>query len=286
MNVKEILHREPPGILYHYTKQKGLLGIIGHGEIWASHTQYLNDVREFRHAIGVVEEQLSSMKSEPQYLGNAELLDQMEDGIKGIESINVCVCSFSGDGDVLSQWRAYGGETAGFSIGFSGTFLRAISDELGFWLVPVLYDEDEQRAVVRTLLHDVLVENMQPNANSTISGADTREQPPGGNLVAYLNRYAPILKHKSFSEEREWRIISKPLFCSNERFAYRAGASMLVPYFRIPLSSDRQPFKVEKIIVGPTPYPEQSKNSVRGLLTRRDLTKTSVVNSQVPYRSW
>jgi hypothetical protein len=51
MNVKEILNRHPPGILYHYTTQTGLLGIITSGEIWASHTQYLNDVREFPHAI-------------------------------------------------------------------------------------------------------------------------------------------------------------------------------------------------------------------------------------------
>src|SRR5262249_9648882 len=32
----------------------------------------------------------------------------------------------------------------------------------------------------------------------------------------YLNRYAPILKHKSFEEEREWRIISRPLMCALE----------------------------------------------------------------------
>ena len=27
-----------------------------------------------------------------------------------------------------------------------------------------------------------------------------------GNLIAYSNRYATILKHEMFSEEREWRI--------------------------------------------------------------------------------
>jgi hypothetical protein len=286
MNVQEILHRPPPEILYHYTKQRGLLGIIGHREIWASHTQYLNDLREFRHAIGVVEEQLSNMKFENDYRDKTGLLSEMEDGLKGIESINVCVCSFSADGDVLSQWRAYAGEASGFSIGFSGEFLRTVSDHLKFWLVPVLYDEDEQRAVVRTLLQDVLAENLQARANSSAVDADEPKQPPGGNLVAYLNRYAPILKHKSFSDEREWRIISRPLFCSHERFGYRAGASMLVPYFRIPLSSEQQPFNIEKIIVGPTPHPEQSMRSVKGLLTRHDLSNTIVRNSEVPYRNW
>ena len=37
-SVKEILSRQPPEILYHYTGQEGLLGIIGKKEIWASHT--------------------------------------------------------------------------------------------------------------------------------------------------------------------------------------------------------------------------------------------------------
>jgi hypothetical protein len=57
MNVKEHLYRQPPDILYHYTTQPGLLGIIRTQEIWASHTQYLNDAREFRHAIAVVEDE-------------------------------------------------------------------------------------------------------------------------------------------------------------------------------------------------------------------------------------
>jgi DUF2971 family protein len=286
MNVKEILRRHPPEILYHYTTQGGLLGIINGREIWASHTQYLNDVREFRHAIDVVEEELSNMRLEPPHHDKAELLSAIEERLKGIESINVCVCSFSADGDVLSQWRAYGGGASGFSIGFSGAFLRAASDQLNFWLVPVLYDENEQRALVRTLLEDVLAENLQKRAKPTDHDNDEPGQPPGGNFVAYLNRYAPILKHKSFSEEREWRIISRPLFCSHERFGYRAGSSMLVPYFRIPLSSEQRPFSIEEIIVGPTPHPEQSIRSVKGLLTRHDLEETKVRNSEAPYRNW
>lgn len=107
-----------------------------------------------------------------------------------------------------------------------------MSDELKFWLVPVLYEEGEQRLLVRTLLRDVLEENLQRRAKAT-GHDDEAGLPPGGNLVAYLNRYAPILKHKSFSEEREWRIISRPLMCSNQRFEYRAGVSMLR---RIPVS--------------------------------------------------
>jgi hypothetical protein len=157
-------------------------------------------------------------------------------------------------------------------------------DELDFWLAPVLYDERDQRALIRTLIEDVLAENLQRRATPT--GDNEPGKPRGGNLGAYLNRYAPILKHKSFSEEREWRIISRPLFCTHERFGYRAGASMLVPYFRIPLSSEERPLRIEEVIVGPTPNPQQSTNSMRGFLVRQHLLKTRLRNSEAPYRNW
>jgi hypothetical protein len=71
-----------------------------------------------------------------------------------IAGANVCVCSFSEDGDSLSQWRAYGGNASGFAIGFSGEYLRRAFEELG-WLVPVIYEDFEQRSLIRTLLEDV-----------------------------------------------------------------------------------------------------------------------------------
>ena len=286
MNVKEILDRVPPKILYHYTTQKGLLGIITDKEIWATHTQYLNDVREFRHAIDLIQEELANMRLEVRYQQHIDWICEMQEALtpKHLESINVCVCSFSEDGDVLSQWRAYSGGPSGFSIGFSGMFLKAIATHLNCWLVPILYNEDRQRQLVRTLLDDVLTENLRRPSKFKEQNHIVGE-PVGGNLLAYLNRYAPILKHKSFSEEREWRIITRPLFCQHERFGYRVGPSMLVPYFRIPLSSQEQPFAIEQIIVGPTPNPVQSRNSVRSLLIRNDL-ETAVHNSQVPYRNW
>jgi hypothetical protein len=285
MNTKEILRRQPPETLYHYTNQSGILGIVGNKEIWASHTQYLNDASEFRHAVELVKEELSRMKLEPPLRDRTELLCEMEGAlVMGIETINVCVCSFSARGDLLSQWRAYGGRASAFSIGFSGSFLRAISDKLDCWLVPVVYTANEQHRLVRTLLDDVLDENSRRRADN--QERRTAEGPVGGNLVAYLNRYAPILKHESFCEECEWRIISRPLMCSQQRFCYREGPSTLVPYFKIPLSSGELPFRVEEIIVGPTALPEQSTHAINGFLAKHRLVETRVRNSATPYRNW
>jgi hypothetical protein len=281
-SVKEILHRDPPGILYHYTNQAGLLGIINTKEIWASHTQYLNDQREFRHAIDIAKAELESMLHAPAYAEHRVLLEEMQIAIaESIESVNVCVCSFSENGDLLSQWRAYGGGSGGYSIAFNGRFLRQICDHEDCWLVPCQYSELDQRQLIKALLEDVLHENLNYVPEDEADGS-----PVGGNLVAYLNRYAPILKHSSFDEEREWRVVSRPLSCKHERFGYRPGSSMLIPYFRIALEHTGCKFQIEKVIAGPTPHTDQARHSVRGFLVKRDLRNAIVENSRTPFRNW
>ena len=225
------------------------------------------------------------MKAEAAYRDKGNLVAELEEALtlKGIGSMNVCVCSFSENGDLLSQWRAYGGGS-GFSIGFPGDFLRAIAKGHSFWLAPVLYEDHDQREFVRTLLNDVLAENLQRGIVQ--NGDDNDALPIGGNLLAYLNRYAPILKHKSFSEEREWRIITRPMACVNKQFGYREGASMLVPYFRIGLASEQEKLTIKEIVVGPTPHPEQSCHSLQGLLVRQTMKDVTVRNSETPYRNW
>ena len=284
MNVKEILYREPPKELFHYTSQAGLLGIVKEMEIWATHTQYLNDPVEFRHAIDIVVEEILRMKERNNSSDHTEMLNEMEESIQGIETLNVCVASFSKNGDSLSQWRAYSGGVAGFAIRFSGMFLRAVIGDIG-WLAPCQYTKDDQRALVRILLEDVMAEEQNPTENEKDDN-DPWRIPGVSNLVNYLSRYAPLVKHQSFIEEEEWRIISRPLMCDRNGFGYRPGTSMLVPYYRVPLNTDNFPFNIEQIVIGPTPHPEQSRNSVRSLLLRHGLRDTQVVLSSVPYRNW
>jgi hypothetical protein len=47
------LEQTPAKPLYHYTTQEGLLGIVKNREIWATHTQYLNDRLEYKHALEI-----------------------------------------------------------------------------------------------------------------------------------------------------------------------------------------------------------------------------------------
>ena len=203
----------------------------------------------------------------------------------GLESINVCVCSFSEAGDILSQWRAYGDGVAKFSIGFSGALLRQVSDQMGSWLVRCCYREGEQRALVRALLEDVLKENMAWVPQDDVESEDMY-LPRGGNLIAYLNRYAPILKHETFSEEREWRIVTRPIMCRNDRFGYRPVDRCLFPTteFRWPVRTSK--FAVERIVLGPVPHGDQAVRAVKSLMVKHRLKDAQVLGSDVPFRNW
>jgi hypothetical protein len=142
---------QPDGLLYHYTTQEGLLGILERKKIWASHLQYLNDASEgqiftkllrdefkqrtakgskdtaqkfiaFSQLMGVLEGQ---PESKIQCAEN-KVLDWGLNAFSWINAQDTFVASFSEQGDLLSQWRAYSGETGGYSLGFPRSYLASV----------------------------------------------------------------------------------------------------------------------------------------------------------------
>ena len=310
--LNEALSRKPEVPLYHYTRQSGLLGIIRKKEIWATHTQYLNDRREYLHALGVVREEIDKLLvlSGQQ---SRSILEEMKEGIFGIETMNVCVCSFSEDRDSLSQWRAYSSGPSGIAIGFPGDFLAEVAENKQWYLAPCIYEPDQQSALIRALVEEVFEQNVErsetndscagsstarrksmclftplrpPTKRSFFSGREGMEGYISSALCAYLHRYAPLLKDRSFRGEKEWRVISRPLFCERDLFDFREGNSMLIPYYRLPLIDKQHNFRVHEVVVGPTPNEQQSQRSLRSFLVRHGCEEVPVELSSVPYRNW
>ena len=281
--------------LYHYTTQLGLLGIIRSREMWVTHTQYLNDRREFLHAVDLVRQEIRrSLDTSPLDSSRTEsLLRQMDQCCNWTpENINVCVCSFSEDQDSLSQWRAYGGGTSGFAIGFPAELLTAATAIKEWYLARCVYDPVKQQQIVRALVEEVLEENLsRATGNETNEVEDERSfrRQHGGNLLPYLNRYAPILKDESFRAEKEWRVITGPLSSRSQSFDFRAGRSLLIPYSKFPLSGEGLKFRLYKIVIGPTQDEARSRSSVLSFLMHEGVLKgleVPVEISKVPYRSW
>ncbi len=95
-------------------------------------------------------------------------------------------------------------------------------------------------------------------------------------VIPKILAYAPFIKHPSFSEESEWRVVIIDRFGSK----FRQGKSFIVPYLEIPLSGE-DPVRIEKAIVGPTPHKDLAKQSCS-----KFLGIGNVINSDIPYRNW
>jgi len=284
-----VLYETPPPLLYHYTDQNGLLGIIKKNEIWATHHQCLNDTQEFLHAKGLIRGEIDRL-CESANSDIRSLLEAMRttlDG-KGNEDVNLYIASFSEDGDSLPQWRAYGGQTAGFALGFWGG--RLVLPER-FRMRRCIYNPEKQSEVVQHIVTAVVERtlNLMPAV-----GTSNARLTAGMGLCLELHRFALIFKHKKFEEEKEWRVVSpvlmdlKPAYQVEEKINldFRQGKSMLIPYQRVPLKDAKNSFPLHEVVVGPNPNPEQSLRSVRSLLNSQGLVAAKVRSSEIPYRNW
>lgn len=209
----------PPEILFHYSTQAGLLGIAEMPVIWATKIQYFNDSAEFHltldlaqslidDAVGNIPERLSED-------GGAALKTE----IAAIRNANIFAVSLTEEGDLLSQWRAYGTPGNAFALGFRSNVLSGIAEGLGWQLTRCVYEPSEHREAVGAVVDRAVTNPGEADA--------------GDKLRVELLSLASRMKHFSFEEEREWRLIS-PLLDELD-FRYRPGRSTLVPYVEFPL---------------------------------------------------
>ncbi len=145
----EHFNKLPPDILYHYTGQAGLLGIIGGAEFWATKSQYMNDATEFGLALRLARERLESILGSPNRSSEKAACVQLMQSLNGLEEINIFAVCFCEDGDLLSQWRGYAGGSCGYSIGFDPDALMQIADRNGFVLGRCIYDPGVQREIIQ-----------------------------------------------------------------------------------------------------------------------------------------
>ncbi len=275
-----LLSKEPPEELFHYTSQDGLLGILRNRELWASKAIFMNDEAEFRLALDLARKDIWNRSLED------KLRDELLEDISSIESVNVFVCSFSEKGDLLSQWRGYCPAGAGYSLGFDASYVRSVAARTGFYLGKCTYKAEEQEEVVRELV-DVAIEKRNNRSSRSAVRPETSDTHPVWQLTFQdaLAFAAPLLKHESFSEEDEWRLISPPIGYEDPSFSHRRGPSHLVPFFKIRLSDDDEPISLSRVIIGPTPHPGLAEDAVLTLLGSLRVD-CGIDLSRIPFRAW
>lgn len=273
----------PPERLFHYTNSQGLLGIVAGKKLWVSHADFLNDSSQPRYALAVLKDSVEKVTRalEGDSIAARSLRgvwEYVDDEYKK-HGPHVYVSCFSEEGDLLSQWRGYGDQCAGYALGFSGSSLRnLLARGKGQFMMKIVYDEQKQWEEAKYVLEQIVsiandVETRLPDAE-----AETIEGRLRSAIFAEIIRLRAKFKVKSFEEEREWRIVQ--FIPSESEVKFRAGVEVIKPYLELDLG--RLP--IDQVTIGPTLDMTLSNQSLDLLFTNHGYANICLKKSSVPYR--
>jgi hypothetical protein len=140
-------------------------------------------------------------------------------------------------------------------------------------LLSCIYEPEQQQQLIDQLIDETL---------SGFTGQSLKDR--ANQFLRRLLRLASRLKHHSFSEEKEWRLVSVPL---GERARFRRGRFSFLPYLDFSLDIDGR-VPISEIVIGPTPEPELSNDAIMWMLHAYDYPPSSVqiTHSEAPFRDW
>lgn len=113
-------------------------------------------------------------------------------------AVRRCFCA---EPDLLSQWRAYSKNGAGYSIGFAPQLLTTAVQPMAFRLLPRIYSEEEQIEIIRQLFNE---------AREVYDAKDDhrRDDLFWQGVIRSAAELAMCFKSRHFCEEKEWRVFS------------------------------------------------------------------------------
>jgi len=297
-------HTPIPSILFHYTTAEGLIGILNSFSFWMTNLRYMNDLSELQYATDLIAEILESKSLE--YASNDVLREWFQrvrntfspfDG--GTQVFATCFCE---NGNLLSQWRAYGGKGGGYAIGLDFFHLVRFLSKRCF-LRKVIYAGDEQRRIIMDLIDRTCSLLKEMVVGQDVKQADSDNTLP--EFCLFLNRvlgeYIFCLKHPEFTQEQEWRLVyiwdCNPILNRESDFSdlkFRTFGGNVIPYcevsFENAIKASRQDdygllFPIQELVIGPTLDPEFNKQSVTTLLTKINPDHFPIIKkSAIPLR--
>lgn len=283
VRLEEVLTRISPEKLYHYTSSDGVLNILKNRTVWATNIHYLNDTQELFYAVEQIQNIIGSYAKEDLINTKKSLYSKLREALEAVQSYDLCIFSLTEDRNLLSQWRGYCPPAGGYSLGFEIAKLKPLMKAQGFLLVPCIYDCKMQ--------NDLLVQIIEGTIRHyyrVVKAGWTDERVLLScqyYFICKLVLVGPMIKHPSFSEEREWRMISTPKKMTETTWGFRAGKYMIVPHSIFHLDEMPDDFPITELIVGPTPYPNLSQRSLDHYIKSLGLN-IQVICSDIPYRDW
>ena len=283
-------------VLYHYTDANGLCGIINDNCLWATATQFSNDLTEIEYAASIAQSVIEKTWQGKRNLGLWE--EFLSDRVRGVFAPPLSafnqpfLFSLCQNGDLLSQWRAYGLRSR-FSLAFKPLWtgesvpLRC-ENSFRTLLRKVIYDPAHQKARLRFILKRLI--KLVKGFPSKPTAAEERSIHAEMSLILILEMtdWACTFKHRAFSEEQEWRVITFPKFGflfeaeseGLDAIMVRPKAELLVPYIILRPTSKQLP--LVEIRCGPSRFQEQSARAVNILLRKTGYATIPITRSEIP----
>lgn len=179
-------------VLYHYCSTSTFLSIIQRRCMWLSDINTMNDYGEMHWAYRRFIVALNEISS----VVGSRFMEETDEIVSATQlRILPMLASFSTDGDVLSQWRAYADDGRGVALGFDAKKMETLSIRIA----PVEYEAEKQvENIKRHLLYVHSIWSRLPEA---------KQEDFLFNEVAYFGTDLAFYKNPAFSEEKEVRIL-------------------------------------------------------------------------------
>lgn len=273
-----VFPQQPPGNIYHYTTQKGILGIVTRREMWATQVHFLNDKNEVFLTFKLLERELKKQAGQVQTPAIKAVLNDIRRNLPRIDQGHICIASFCEEKDLLSQWRGYGNLGKGYAIGFNLKELNNIAKRQHFVIWPCVYNPALQLELV-----NYLIENW---CREFCGHRPVQHEKMLEIINTSVCQLAPIIKDESFSEEKEWRLVSSVVSSKSPQFAFREGEFSLIPYYNFQIADEHGNSSIKTIVVGPSPHMELARNSLSTFLNANRLPTVEIISSKIPFRNW
>lgn len=284
-----------PPVLYHYTSPDRFKKIIDSGHLRVSDIRYVeNDIsfsytREFvaDHLLRLMQP-LKRRMNRKNRTDNLEiklkLLNELKKRLASLEQFHMFVTSFSQDGDLGSSWRDYCPGSIGYSIGFAGDTLSRLAGQQEFRLVECIRSKSGQENIVSAIVSESMgrLKTGSKDASEWLLTLNTAAD----EFVLKTIQLAAVFQHPSSHERSAWRLFSMPvpILPTNSTMRFRSSQTKLVPYLEFMLSEKKGAVPdIRKVIIGPTPDPKLSRDSLELFMSANSLQSCVVHYSRVPY---
>jgi len=282
----------PPPILYHYTNDVGLRGILETEKLWLTDILSLNDPSELSHGLKLAVDVLKSKAADgpPESKLFAAGFEEVIRLGKVQRSGDYFICCFSANGNDLGQWRAYADNGRGYALGFDAkalenAFIQQVNAPIQK-AFPVTYNDARLIEIHRDIIEKMF---------SLISLPRGRDL--GGDAIKayWAELYTQItvhalhaglhFKHEAYFNEKEYRFMhvypaaDQPL---ETKLYTRSYSSVRYQEFDWKSAGGNV---LKKIVVGPAADVERATAFAKESLLLTDQQAVALTSSEIPYRA-